>query len=220
MLPMRAALDLLLPPACPGCGQEGFLICSRCWAPFCRRLDEPAGAPLGMPVELPVGLLQLEWCATFSGPVRAALHALKYDGERRLARPIGRLLASRWRRAGVGGDLLVPVPVHAMRLRERGYDQARLLALEAAAELGLPMIDGLERRVATSAQYGLGRAARRRNLQDAFAAREAALPALTGRWVVLIDDVVTTGATLSTCAVALRRAGAAAVSALAAARER
>ena len=95
---VRMLLDLLLPPACPGCGREGDVLCDACAVPFRRRMAEPAGSPLGLPVELPDGVLQLEWCAAFSGPVRAAVHALKYGGERRLVEPLAALMAERWRR--------------------------------------------------------------------------------------------------------------------------
>ena len=212
-------LDLLVPPRCPGCGREGDLVCPRCWSAFTRRLAEPPGAPVGLRARLPVGLVQLEWCASFRGPVRGALHVLKYDGERRLAVPLGGLLAQRWHAAGAGGDLLVPVPVHAERLRERGYDQAALLAEVAGGHLGLAAVAALERRQPTAAQHGLGREERERNLRAAFAVDEPMDAVVTGRWPVLIDDVVTTGATLSACALALRRAGAVAVSALTVAHE-
>ncbi|MEO7119130.1 MAG: ComF family protein [Candidatus Limnocylindrales bacterium] len=217
---MRALVDLLLPPTCPGCGREGAVICARCRKPLDRRLDEPPGAPVGLPVTLPNGLIQIEWCAAFTGPTRAALHALKYDGERRLATPLGLSLAARWRRAGVGGDVLVPVPVHASRRRERGFDQAELLATVAARALRLPMDLALERREPTAAQHSLGRQARAQNVGGAFALRPGHERAVRGRWVVLIDDVTTTGATLTGCAAALHAAGVQCVSALTVARER
>ncbi|MBA2556106.1 MAG: hypothetical protein H0V12_01975, partial [Chloroflexi bacterium] len=97
---MRAFLDLLLPPRCPGCGCEGEVLCGKCRRNLERRLDEPAGMPIGLPGTVPRGLVQLEWCASFTGPARAAIHALKYQGERRLAAPLGELLAARWLRAG------------------------------------------------------------------------------------------------------------------------
>ena len=176
-----------------------------------------------MPADIPAPLLQLEWCAPFAGPVRAALHDLKYGGERRLARPLGQAVARRWRRVGEGATLVVPVPVHAERERRRGYDQAALIAAVAAADLGLPCVRALERERATIAQFELGREDRAANVAGAFRLRRpgpAAGPAIAGHWILLVDDVVTTGATLAACATALEAAGALGVSAIAVARER
>jgi ComF family protein len=166
-------------------------------------------------------LAQLEWCAPFSGPVRMALHGLKYAGEQRLAVPLAAAVASRWRAAGAGGEILVPVPVHAERARRRGYDQAVLLASEAARLLQLPCVRALERRRNTQPQFDLGRNARRANVAGAFAVvGPAQANRVCGRWVVLVDDVVTTGSTLVACAEALYDCGAVAVSAVTVARER
>ncbi len=217
---MAVLLDLVLPPRCPGCGREGAPICARCMRPLERRLDEPPGVPVGLPAELPEGLVQLEWCAAFTGPVRAALLALKYDGDRRVAEPLGTVAGRRWRRAGAVGELLVPVPIHAERLRSRGYDQAILLAGVAARELGLPMVPALRRAEATAAQYRLGRAKRAVNVGHAFECRPEQGAAVLGRQVVLVDDIVTTGSTLSACAAALYVGGARCVAGLAVARER
>lgn len=217
---MAAILDLLLPPTCPGCGTEGALICDACRRHLAARLDEPPGRPLGLPGDLPDGLVQLEWCAPFTGPTRAALHELKYAPNRRLAGPLGELLAARWRRAGVGGEVLVPVPVHAARLRARGFDQALLLAAAAGVALGRPVAQALVRGRATAAQHALGRGARTANVGAAFEAAAGAASIVRDRWIVLVDDVVTTGATMSACAAVLVGAGAAAVSGLAVARER
>ena len=170
---------------------------------------------------MPLPLAQLEWCAPFSGPVRAALHQLKYGGERRLADPLGRAMAERWRAASAGGNVVVPVPVHAERARRRGYDQAVLLARAASGRLGLPCVVALERTRATRPQFDLGRKARGANVAGAFAARASPQGgSVAGAWVVLVDDVVTTGSTLVACAAALYDAGAVAVSALTVARER
>jgi ComF family protein len=214
-------LDVALPPCCAGCSVEGEALCGRCRRSLDVRLDLPRGVPIGLPAAMPMPLAQLEWSAPFSGPVRVALHHLKYSGEQRLAVPLGAAIAARWRAAGAGGDLLVPVPVHAERARKRGYDQAVLLAVEASRDLGMPWLRALERRRNTSPQFDLGRNARRTNVAGAFAtAGPMSASHVRGRWVVLLDDVVTTGSTLVACAEALYEAGATAVSAVTVARER
>ena len=218
--PLGRFLDLALPAACPGCGAEGPPLCDRCRPRLDARLALPPGTPLGLADGPPAPLLQLEWCAPFAGTTRRALHALKYDGERRLAEPIGAAVAARWRRAGAGGDLLVPVPVHAARRRERGFDQAELIAVVAARELGIAWRPAVVRQRATAPQFRLDRRHRAANVADAFAVAPGSGGAVAGRWIVLVDDIVTTGATLGASARALLEAGAAAVSAVTVARER
>lgn len=227
MAPLRRlatiGLDIAFPATCAGCGREGDPLCAACLPALDARLELPGGTPLGLPADLPAPLLQLEWCAPFAGPVREALHQLKYASERRLAEPLGAAVARRWARVGVGATVVVPVPVHADRERQRGYDQATLIATVAARHLDLPVDRALERGRATVAQFELGRDERAANVAGAFRLRVTepeAARAVAGRWVLLVDDVVTTGATLAACATALRTAGAAAVSAIAVARER
>src|SRR5687767_8885580 len=113
------ALDLALPASCAGCGREGEALCRECRPALDVRLDAEPGVPLGLPADLPAPLLQLEWCAPFTGVTRRALHALKYGGERRLAPVLGAAVARRWARAGAGADVLVPVPASPDRVRER-----------------------------------------------------------------------------------------------------
>jgi predicted amidophosphoribosyltransferase len=226
-----AAMDLAFPAACAGCGREGEPLCTTCRPCLDARLELRGGTPIGLPADLPAPLLQLEWCAPFAGPVRGALHQLKYAGERRLAQPLGDAVARRWIRVGVGANVVVPVPVHADRERQRGYDQAALIAEVAAKGLAVPFLRVLERHRATVAQFELGRDERADNVSGAFRVRGGSgvggggsggrgASIVVGRWVLLIDDVVTTSATLAACAEALETAGAAAVSAITVARER
>ena len=218
-----AALDLAFPATCSGCRREGATVCAGCLPALDARLTLPGGTPIGLPADIPAPLLQLEWCAPFNGPVRAALHDLKYAGERRLAEPLGAALARRWGRVGIGSEVVVPVPIHAEREHHRGYDQAVLLAAVAARHLGLPMAHALERGRSTVAQFELGREERAANVAGAFRLRSSdpdATCTIAGRWVLLVDDVVTTGATLAACGAALEDSGAMAVSAIAIARER
>lgn len=212
-------LDLALPAACVACRAEGSALCSACAASLWTRTGAPSGTVLGLPSDVPLPLVQLEWCAPFQGAVRRALHALKYGGERRLAQPLGQAAAGRWREAGIGGDVLVHVPVHAERARVRGYDQAALVAAACSDALGIRAQPWLERRRATRAQFELGRADRAVNVAGAFGLQPGAASLVRGRWVVLVDDVVTTGSTLVACAEVLMDAGARAVSALTIARE-
>jgi ComF family protein len=221
-LPARVAgrlLDAAFPAACAGCGAEGASLCAACLPALAARRGTPPGVPLGLPSSVPLPLLQLEWCAPYAGIVRSAIHALKYAGERRLAVPLGAAIAVRWAEAGAGGQLLVPVPIHAERRRIRGYDQAVLLAEAAAAGLRLPTHAALARARPTRPQFELGREHRMLNVADAFLVREGSKSAVSGRWIVLVDDVATTGATLVACAHALLAAGASGVSACTLARE-
>ena len=214
-------LDLALPATCAGCGREGDVLCVECRPALRARATLPPGIAIGLPSETPAPLLQLEWCAPFSGPVRRLLLGLKYAGELRAVEPLAAAIAERWRRAGAGGDTIVHVPVHRDRKRERGYDQAERLARAAAVLLGLPHLAALERGRATTAQYQLDRHRRASNVAGAFRLADGVAPrTMTGHWFVLVDDVVTTGATLASCASVLLDAGAIGVSAVTVARER
>jgi ComF family protein len=214
------ALDAALPANCVGCGNEGPPICGKCEPALDARLASPAGVAIGLPGNVPEPLLQLDWCAPFHGVVRNALHAIKYQGEQRLGEPLGRAVARRWTAVGVGTEIVTNVPVHRERERQRGYDQAALIARHAASELQLPFVPALTRARATMAQFDLDRRDRARNVRDAFVVDPQGTAAVRGRWILLVDDVVTTGSTLAACATALETAGAYAVSAITVARER
>jgi ComF family protein len=157
--------------------------------------------------------------ARYDGVVREALHAFKFRGRRALAAPLADLLIEvvTGRLPAGAPDLLLPVPLHPGRERERGFNQAALLARGVARAWGCPVReDVLVRTRATASQTELDAPARRANVRDAFRARRPALVA--GRHVVVVDDVCTTGATLSECARCLREAGARRVGVLTVAR--
>ena len=157
--------------------------------------------------------------ARYEDVVREALHAFKFRGRRALAAPLGDLLVEAmegWLPVGVPA-LLLPVPLHPRRERERGFNQASLLAWRVGRAWQCPVRnDVLVRAVATHSQTELDAPARRANVRDAFRLRRPEL--IAGRHVLLVDDILTTGATLSECARCLREGGAAAVGALTVAR--
>lgn len=144
------------------------------------------------------------------------MHHLKYRRRAELAEPLGKLMAAYWTQHPMPVDVVVPVPLHAARLRERGYNQAALLAREMARRAGLAIDEQtLVRQRATSPQVDLNARQRKENVDGAF---RCSSNALAGKQVLLIDDVCTTGATLEACAVALYQGGARSVQALTLAR--
>jgi len=146
------------------------------------------------------------------GVLREAVHRLKYSGRTTLAEPLGDLMAVYWMQHPMPTDVIVPVPLHAARLRERGYNQATLLAREMARRVGLMVNEQmLVRQRATAPQVELNAMQRKENVHDAFCCSG---DSLDGKQVLLIDDVCTTGATLEACAVALYAGGARSVRAL------
>jgi len=146
------------------------------------------------------------------------MHHLKYRGRTVLAEPLGGMMAAYWTQHPTPTDVVVPVPLHAARLRQRGYNQAALLAREMARQAGLALDERtLVRRRATASQVDLTAEQRKENVRAAF---QCVGPALAGQRVLLIDDVCTTGSTLDACAVALQEGGASSVHALTLARAR
>lgn len=210
-------LDLLLPPACAGCGTSGALLCAQCTARL-QRASEAASRFVVPDAGVVVGDSLCLAIAAFAhaGPMRRALAALKYAGARRLATPLARLVVNEARVIGeIAGDaVLVPVPVHRERLAARGYNQASLIATVLAKDLQIPMKDALQRVRPTTKQHGLDRASRLRNLRGAFVA-----PGPVASKAILVDDIITTTATLEACAEALRVAGCRQAYGLAIARE-
>lgn len=221
-------LDLVFPPRCVGCGAGGTLFCGTCVAGIqppatvlcvhCQRPLRATGtaAPSGLCEHCQAderrALSGLRVAARYEGTVRQAIWGLKYTGQRRLGEPLGDLLAGVALELRPLVQLVVPVPLHPSRQRQRGYNQAELLARRCAAHLGLPTrADLLARTRATSSQVGLGLTARHANVAGAFAATRRAPGVLAGRAVLLVDDVATSGATLTAAAQGLLTGGATSV---------
>jgi ComF family protein len=217
-----ALLELIYPPRCASCGgdtrREPFCAtCADALEPVpagCPRCGLPGPAlPCGTCRATPPAFVSLSAGGLFGGPLADAVHAFKYGDRPALARPLGAWLAGRV--VLPAGAPVVAVPLARGRRIARGYDQAALLADGLARAVGAPRLRAVLRRVReTAPQVGKSREARRRNVADAFAARGAA----AGLDLVLLDDVVTTGATADAAARALLQAGASSVTVVALAR--
>ena len=146
----------------------------------------------------------------YQEPLRSCIHALKYEGNTRLAEPLGQMLACSFSYYNLAADVIIPVPLHADRQKARGYNHATLLANSCARYISIPVrSDILIRHRATPAQVGLTARERNRNVTGAFACMpHFATGILAGRTIGIIDDVATTGATLAACAAPLFAAGA------------
>lgn len=218
-------VDLVYPPRCPGCGEaiadQGGL-CGECWSglaiptePACRTCQRPFGengpregavcAPcLGNPPlhdGIAAGTL-------YTATSRKLVLAFKHGRRIALAPLLARLISARIP-ASEEERLIVPVPLHRWRLWKRGFNQAALLGRELEkAGYGILLVDGLERRKPTPSLGGMGRRARAKALAGAISVRTGAANAIKGRDILLVDDVLTSGATSTVCVKALKQAGA------------
>ena len=221
---LDGALDLLFPPSCAACGRDGAFLCAEC-EPGLPRLEQPycelcagrtTGAVCSWCMELPPTYDGVRAPYLFVGAARDMVHNLKYRNIRASAPDLGRLLAAYLGTRRLPADVLVPVPLHRRRERERGYNQSALLARELGKLTGIPVTpDVLRRSRDTPPQVTLeGHVERRRNIEGAF----DCVGVVAGQAVLLVDDVVTTGSTMSACAEPLKAAGATSVWGLALAR--
>lgn len=208
-------LGLLFPDRCAGCGRVGHLFCDGCRAslrPYAQRGYLRLSAPSGQQSYLDRAAIAF----SFQGALREAIHCLKYQRVRRMAQPLAGLLAQHLQCYPIDTDALVPVPLHPRRLAERGFNQSELLAQHLSTASGIPLLHRhLVRSRDTPHQVGLDAHARVENVRDAFVWQSTHSPPAR---VLLIDDVLTTGATLQACAQALRWAGTREVRALVLAR--
>jgi ComF family protein len=231
---LDAILSVVLAPSCAACDEpldrptQGP-VCASCWQsilpitpPICDRCGDPL--PTWRAISIPLGrcprcrragrlLDRARAIGAYDGALRAIVHALKYEGRRSLARPLGALMRARGADMLDGATCAIPVPLHPSRRRQRGFNQAA----DLARHLGIPVVPALRRIRATLTQTGLPAAQRHRNVRDAFAVARAAR-SLSGAIVVVVDDVSTTGATLESCARVLKLSGVIEVRALTAAR--
>ena len=221
------ALDFLFPQWCVGCGKEGAFICYSCRRslpriafPLCPRCGKPQPSGILCPscVGWEARIDGIRSPFRFDGVMRQAIYELKYRNLRALASPLAELLNDYLSINPVPGEVLVPVPLHQKRLRERGYNQSGLLAHELGSLSKLPVVDDclirLRHTLPQTRTTTVGE--RRNNVADSFTCRD---DRLRDKQVLLIDDVSTSGATLDACAAALKAAGAASVWGLVLARE-
>ena len=216
---LQQCLDILFPVRCAGCQRSGHVLCPACIAqiqplpsPFCKLCGTPLstyGVCKNCQYHLPK-LSGQRAVSLYQEPLRGCIHGLKYDGNIRLAEPLGLLLAQAYRRYDMQADMLIPVPLHSERQQQRGFNHASLLAEVCSANVGVPMNDNiLVRHRATVAQVDLHPRERYQNVAGAFAcSSSSANSVLNGSRIVIIDDVSTTSATLEACATPLFAAGA------------
>ncbi len=231
---LQPLVSLFFPAHCAGCGcrvGEGDDFCEECRDEI-RVIQPPRCEVCSQPYDGVTAVFQCPNCrgeafhfecavavVRSRGPVREMVHRLKYGRELWLGRVLAEIALRGFddpRLSGVGIDALVPVPLHARRLREREFNQSEILAKNLSPLVGIPVAHLLARRRYTTTQTQLDRRGRRQNLRDAFVVRKNA--AVTDRTFLLVDDVLTTGSTLDACAAALLGAGAASVFALTVAR--
>jgi ComF family protein len=228
------AVDVALPQLCASCrepvGSDG--LCPACWSrisfiapPYCERLGipfayDPGPGVLSMEaIADPPAYRRARAAVRFDDVARALVHALKYGDRLDLAPMMGRWMATAGRSLTADADALIPVPLHWRRYWARRFNQSALLADAIAKASGVPVVlSALKRVKATPQQVGLSQSARALNVQGAFQVSASGKAAIAGRRLILVDDVITTGATIDACARALLRAGAAHVDVLAFAR--
>jgi ComF family protein len=226
----KLALDIALPTLCIACREpvDGEGVCAACWGqlsfiepPYCPRLGipfvfDPGPELLSMEaIANPPAYQRARAAVRYDEVARTLVHALKYQDRTDLAPMMGRWMARAGREMLDSADLLVPVPLHWRRAWHRRYNQSGALARIIARQSRVPLDGDLLQRVrATEQQVGLSRPQRASNVQGAFQVSKERQSEVNGRRIILVDDVLTSGATVDACARALLRAKAAQVDVL------
>ncbi len=216
----RVALDLLYPPRCAVCGAGGSFLCQRCEGDLpvahgarCDACWLPLGpdTPCRRCAERPLAFTRLRSAFRYEAGARKLVQALKFQGQSALGEIMAALVADAVVAGGLdAADAIVPVPLAGARLKERGYNQAQVVASAVGRRLEMPVAEVVRRTRSTRAQARSATAVERfRNVEGAFAAQAGA--GVRGRRLLVLDDVATTGATLDACARTLLAAGAAEV---------
>lgn len=212
----REVIDLFFPRLCVGCGKVGDFICIKCskklsrlLPPVCQRCGKPesSGAYCRECWGKHNDLNMIRSVFVFEGTIRSAIHEFKYRNLRSIAGCLSRYMADYFLEQHLAADVLLPVPMHENRLKRRGYNQSELLAGRIAGIISVPARGDLLRRVRDNKPQTRTACAeeRRSNMRDAFACTSSEV---SGKDVVIIDDVCTSGATLEACAAALKLKGA------------
>jgi len=209
-------IKFVFPGVCIGCGKLGDFICIDCARklprlipPVCQRCGKPEPSALYCPEcwKKQSGIDGIRSVFIFEGVIRTAVHELKYYNLRSISGLLGEYMAGYYSQNKLAGDYLVPVPLHAKRFRERGYNQSELLAQQLSLLTGVPVLDNAVTRVIDNKPQARTSSIeeRRRNVENIF---ECGNRSVDGKEVVIIDDVCTSGATLEACAKTLIKAGA------------
>ncbi len=226
--PVNSFLNLLFPSTCPVCGNDSDShghnpVCASCWEGI-ERYSGPACLICGIPIvsahaahcesclKRPPSFSKIIYYGIYDGALRKVVHLLKFKGIKRLARPIAELLSEL---PIPEADGIVPVPLHPAKLREREFNQTALISRHMSLHSGIPLLlDVLKKSRRTPPQTDVSGKERLKNVKNAFIADKA----VNGLRLILVDDVITTGATVYECARVLTNAGAADVTVVALAR--
>jgi ComF family protein len=229
-----AVISAVLPATCAGCGRVGDWFCDACSQRLvadvvdgCRRCGRQAESTNSCPrceALFPTRLRRVRAGFVYEGVLRRAVQRFKYHGEYRRGRDLGERLLARTeiRHLIPAGDvdMVIPIPLHVRRLRMRGFNQAEILASAIAERTNAPITPALNRVRDTYPQVQLQAHQRQENMENAFLVEESHREAVSGARVILVDDVMTTGATIGSAAAALQQAGAREIYGLTLARDR